>query len=330
MTHATLPWFSVRPLLQTGWSGRADACAALWMPPVQGVLRAAAGGVWKSCRGLLPCADLDELVHAVMLRLLGRAVRKNGLTAPASMGEGGAGGWLYRVVHNAAIDEVDALVRAAGGVGRSARTALNRVCRAVGRLRNAIGRLPEHAEVAAELEMPLDAYWTMLHRHGIQLDGWHTASIVVPANGSFDFEELAEDAEQEDAVIAADSARVVDAAVRSGRMRPCHRLAWICLEQPWALDDATIDQAADGLARSPEETSALLDRWLSLSHRGDDDRSARLSLAWILRCDAPLVDDDLLASALAWKAVDPDGADRARDLVRVWVRRARTVVARGV
>jgi hypothetical protein len=150
----------------------------------------------------------------------------------------------------------------------------------------------------------------------------------VPANGAYDIAHAPEAPEQEGVVITAQSSRIVAAAVRSGRMRPCHRLVWLCTEQPWALDDASIAAAAGtGLVRSAEETGDLLDRWLALAGTGVDDSTVRLVLAWVLRSEAMLVADDLIASAESWRQADPDAVDRARDLVRKWLARARDVVA---
>jgi hypothetical protein len=312
MSRQFLEWSHVRPLLRSHWLDRSAACVALWEPAVQAVLNEVTRSVAAAWRSTLPLLDADDLAGDVAVRLCDRAARNGGLGTPA-VTSGNAAPWMAEVFRNAALDEVDAALRHAGQPSLHTRRILRDVKKAAKDASATSGRPAQHAEVAEQLQMPLHAFWSMLSRHGIRGDGAWGSSLA--ANGPIEVADVATAATQERGLLDKDEAEALEAAVRAGRLRPCHRLAWFCAELPHALDDALIEAAAAdgvdgrGLARSAPETAALLDRWLALAGEGAHDRTARLRLAWILRTSEPLLGGDLVATAEGWRARDRAAAD---------------------
>jgi hypothetical protein len=331
MVRHFIDWKSIHPLLRSCWAGSDLASAAIWQSGVQSLLTDVTRGVRLAWRGTLPHLDAAELASEVSLCLLERAARNRGLATPCDTASGNAAPWLAEVFRNAALDEVEAGLREAGLPCRRTRKLLLDVTTAAKAASAGVGRPARHAEVARELQMPIQAYWKMLARHGIRSDGAWGYSLA--ANGPIELDEIACGATQERALLEKDEAQALETAVRAGRLRPTHRLVWFCLQLPEALDDALVRAAAEdavdgrGLARDVEDTLPLLDRWLAIQNHGADDRTCRLTLAWILRSSEPLVDDDLVACAERWLARDRSAADRARDVLRVWVARARTALS---
>lgn len=108
---------------------------------------------------------------------------------------------------------------------------------------------------------------------------------------------------------------------------PRYALAWVLRHAPECLERDLVNRAcaaerrghrasAGGLARGPEETWRLLQRWLERHARRPGAHVARRELAWVLRCDED-------GEPEAWCARRPAAMRRALDTVGTWERRAR-------
>lgn len=121
------------------------------------------------------------------------------------------------------------------------------------------------------------------------------------------------------------------AAIRDGRMRPVHGLAWemqiVGVPKDDVVDAAVADsQDGNGVARARGDLGALLPVWGEAWESGLGGQLERLALAWVLRTVEALGPDGLEATAKVWRVRDPDAADRARDAVRQWGNRAARVL----
>lgn len=132
----------------------------------------------------------------------------------------------------------------------------------------------------------------------------------------------------DDAVMGAESVqelgRVLDQIV------PTHALAWIALRLPSLVSRERVQRASEyrgkgvtavgGVLREGDE---LWERWTECRDRFIKERSARLTLAWLMRSSSTL-------SPESWFEATPDQARKGMETVGRWERRGHAAVVEGL